>query len=149
MKKQCCQGGGCVKTMNIQYHMIIAAAQTESLGEMRRGHGLTNSAFIQLYELNIECKHGGNITLFLCLWDNKLNTIRSRKYTRLNGTKCPFAFVVEETWDGQLPCNPRFRTANLYLWGWIFVGILWPQNPRILIPHKRHYIYNKNSTQYC
>jgi len=51
--------------------MITAAAHIESLGEMRLVHGLTSSAFIQLYvnELaytlhvfNIECKHGGNIT---------------------------------------------------------------------------------------
>ena len=62
--------------MTIQYHVITAAAHIESLGEMRLVHGLTNSAFIQLYvnELpdtlhmfNIECKHGGNITLFLPL----------------------------------------------------------------------------------
>ena len=40
MKKQCCQRGCCVKTMNIQYHMITAAAHIESLGEMRWVHGL-------------------------------------------------------------------------------------------------------------
>ena len=62
--------------MNIQYHAITVAAYIESLGEMRREYGLTSSAFIQIYvnELadtllmfNIECKHGGNITLFLSL----------------------------------------------------------------------------------
>jgi len=60
---------GCVKTMNIQYHMIAAAAHIDSLGKMRLVH-----AFIQLYvnELadmlhmfNIEFKHVGNISLFL------------------------------------------------------------------------------------
>ena len=59
--------------INIQYHVITAAANIESLGEMRPVHSLTNSAFIQLYinELantlhvcNIECKQGRNITLF-------------------------------------------------------------------------------------
>ena len=62
--------------MNIQYHVITAAAHIKSQGEMRREYDLTSSAFIQLYvnELanmlhvfNIECKHGGNITLFLPL----------------------------------------------------------------------------------
>ena len=42
------------------------------LGEMRQEQGLTSSTFIQLYVndladtlhvFNIECKHGGNITL--------------------------------------------------------------------------------------
>jgi len=56
--------------------MITAAAHIDSLGEMRWEHGLTSSAFIWLYvnELdnmlhvfNTECKHGGNITLFLPL----------------------------------------------------------------------------------
>ena len=51
--------------MNIQYYVIAAAA---------------HQTFIQLYvnELadtlhmfNIECKYGGNKTLFLLLWDNK------------------------------------------------------------------------------
>ena len=69
-------------------------------------HSLTNSAFIHLYvnevadimrKFNIECKHGGNITLFLPLWDNKLNTVRSRKYSRNNRTKCPFSFIVEKS----------------------------------------------------
>ena len=64
------------KHTNIQYHMITAAAHMESLGGMRLVHGLTNSAFIQLYvnELAdtwhmfiIEYKHGGNITHFLLL----------------------------------------------------------------------------------
>jgi len=56
--------------MNIQYHVITAAAHIESLGKMRLVHGLTRSAFIELYvnkladvlhKFNIECKHGGNI----------------------------------------------------------------------------------------
>jgi len=34
--------GGCVKTMNIQYHVITVAAHIESLGK-------TNSALIQLH----------------------------------------------------------------------------------------------------
>lgn len=34
--------GGCVKTMNIQYHVITVAAHIEPLGK-------TNSAFIQLH----------------------------------------------------------------------------------------------------
>jgi len=60
--------------LNIQYHMITAAAHIKSLGEMRLVDGLTNSAFIQLYvnELadmlhifTIECKHGGKIKFFL------------------------------------------------------------------------------------
>ena len=115
LKKRCCQCDDCVKTMNIQYHMITGAGHTETPGEMRRVHGLTNSAFIQLYvnELadvfhvfNIECKHGGNIKVFLPLWD-KLITVKSRKYTRLNWTKCLFAFVGEKTWDSHLPCNLR------------------------------------------
>jgi len=35
--------------VNIQYYIITAAAQIESLGKMRRVHSLRNSAFIQLY----------------------------------------------------------------------------------------------------
>jgi len=62
--------------MNIQFHVITVAAHIGGLGEMRLVHGLTSSAFIQLYvnELadtlhmfNIESKYGGNITLFLVL----------------------------------------------------------------------------------
>jgi hypothetical protein len=61
---------------------------------------------------NIECKHGGNITLFLPLWDNNINTVRSKKYPSSNGTKFPFAFVVEKTCDGHFPYNPRFLISS-------------------------------------
>ena len=92
--------------------MIPAAAHIESLGEMKWEHGLTISAFIQLYVkehmFNIECKHGRNITVFLPLWDNKVNTVRSTKYPRSNGTKCPFVFVVEKKCKGHSPYNLRF-----------------------------------------
>jgi len=56
--------------------MTTAAAHIESLDKMRPEHSLTSYTFIQLYinertdtlhTFNIECKHGGNITLFLPL----------------------------------------------------------------------------------
>jgi len=68
--------GGCVKTMNIQYHVITVAAHIESLGKTNSAFIQLRSAFIQLYvnELadslhmfNTECKYGGNKTLFLLL----------------------------------------------------------------------------------
>jgi len=100
--------------------MITVAAHIESLSEMRLVHGLTSSAFIQLYvnELadtlhvfNIECKHGGNITLTFVRQQNKH---RSRKYPRSNGAKCPFAFIVEKTRDSHFPCNPKFHIKSSF-----------------------------------
>ena len=76
LKKQRCQHGGCVKAVNIQYHMSTTAAHIKSLGEMRQEHGLTYCTFTQLYinkladtvhVFNIKSKHAGNITLFLPL----------------------------------------------------------------------------------
>ena len=47
LKKQRCQRGGCVKTLNIEYHVITTAAgQIESLGGMRREDGITSSVFL-------------------------------------------------------------------------------------------------------
>ena len=49
MKKQRCQSGGCVKAMNIQYHVFTDAAHIESLDELRQEHDLRNIAFIQIH----------------------------------------------------------------------------------------------------
>ena len=115
--------------MDIQYHMITAAANIESLGEMKWVH----SAFIQLYVsevadmlhvFNIKCKHGRNIILFLPLWDNNLNTVRSRKYTKLNEQNIHLLSLLKK--PGMVIClvNIELRSSSTWCCSRSGIGLL-------------------------